>query len=141
MVSLCSLPYQPCAFLIVPPLGVHHVHLDHQFDQKHVIEKIISIYSFSLNDNNMQILTPAGTVPSSPRALLALPWSSTQVLLSWAPPDEPQGILVNYTVSVDGKVGTCKEDTLQVHRCEVNIIIIFAAIIKWLWVLVLMTLI
>ncbi|XP_069988986.1 cell adhesion molecule Dscam1 isoform X2 [Penaeus vannamei] len=59
-------------------------------------------------------------VPSSPRALLALPWSSTQVLLSWAPPEEPQGILVNYTVSVDGKVGTCKEDTLQVHRCEIN---------------------
>ncbi|XP_047475866.1 uncharacterized protein LOC125029773 isoform X4 [Penaeus chinensis] len=57
-------------------------------------------------------------VPSSPRALLALPWSSTQVLLSWAPPDEPMGTLLNYTVWVNGKVNTCKENTLQLHRCK-----------------------
>ncbi|XP_047475869.1 tyrosine-protein phosphatase Lar-like isoform X6 [Penaeus chinensis] len=59
-------------------------------------------------------------VPSSPRALLALPWSSTQVLLSWAPPDEPMGTLLNYTVWVNGKVNTCKENTLQLHRCKID---------------------
>ncbi|XP_063590511.1 cell adhesion molecule Dscam2-like [Penaeus indicus] len=59
-------------------------------------------------------------VPSSPRALLALPWSSTEVLLSWAPPNEPLGALLNYTVWVNGKVDTCKEDTLQVLRCKID---------------------
>lgn len=59
-------------------------------------------------------------VPSPPRALLAIPWNTSQVLLSWAPPIRPQGILVNYTVLVDGKVDTCEEDTLQVHRCKIK---------------------
>ncbi|XP_042865785.1 Down syndrome cell adhesion molecule-like protein 1 homolog [Penaeus japonicus] len=90
-----------------------------QPDSFYVVKIGVTNNGYNSSNSLLRNVRTLPGVPSPPQLVLAVPNNITQVILTWVPTAEPQGVLVNYTIKVDGTVRLCQEDTLLVQRCQI----------------------
>jgi len=98
-------PRQPPRFVVVAALAISMQHRAHThlliYTFIHIPHIYISIYIFLHLFVQSQLWN---AVPSAPQAIKAIPASSSKIIISWLPPDLPNGDIVSLFLYRQGDI-------------------------------------